>query len=343
MKILVRPADYGSESQEVVSVLQANLPHLPHAQMFQWLYHANPEGRALAWVAVHPESGRIVGVAAAFPRRIFSAGQELRGYVLGDFCIDAAQRSLGLAVSLQRACLHDLAAGDADFAFDFPSSNMLAVYKRIGIAANATVIRFAKPLRADRKLEQRVPVRVVARGLGALANAGLRLMDLANGREGDWKIAMETGPWGQEFTEAAGNWSEGMGTCVARTAEFLNWRYGEHPLEKYAMLTARKNGKLCGYLVYRTGDETSSVVDLLAESEAAGSSLLGAATALAREQGMQTLNAAWVPAHRSSRLLQRHGFRPRESCPVVILRMRGDTPVGDADGLWFLTDGDRES
>jgi L-amino acid N-acyltransferase YncA len=205
------------------------------------------------------------------------------------------------------------------------------------------VIRYAKPLRADRKVEQRVPVRVVARGLGALANAGLRLMDYTAGRQGDWKIAIETGPWGQEFTEAAGNWSAGMGTCVARTAGFLNWRYGEHPLEKYAMLTARTSGKLCGYLIYRAGKETSSVVDLLAESEAAASSLLRAAITLARKQGMQTLNAAWVPAHRSSRLLQRHGFRPRESCPVVILRMRGETPAGDTGDLWYLTDGDRES
>ena len=36
-------------------------------------------------------------------------------------------------------------------AFDFPSQTMLAVYKRLQIEAKATMIRYAKPLRVDRK------------------------------------------------------------------------------------------------------------------------------------------------------------------------------------------------
>ena len=32
----------------------------------------------------------------------------MRSYVLGDFCIDASHRSLGLALTLQRACMEGL-------------------------------------------------------------------------------------------------------------------------------------------------------------------------------------------------------------------------------------------
>src|ERR1700682_3495326 len=98
MAISVRPAHYESDRQELVDTLQTNLPHLPHASLFPWLYLRNPEGQALAWVAADSESGRIVGVATAFPRCFYSCGKASRGYLLGDFCIDTKYRSLGLAL-----------------------------------------------------------------------------------------------------------------------------------------------------------------------------------------------------------------------------------------------------
>src|SRR5277367_3683438 len=109
------------------------------------------------------------------------------------------------------------------------------------------MIRYAKPLRADRKVAYRVPVPAIARGLTVAANAALRLRDARMGRTGDWTIAADPGPWGEEFTRAAQEWSSSVGVCVARTAEYLNWRYREHPLQKYEMLTARQGSGLSGY------------------------------------------------------------------------------------------------
>src|SRR5690349_23388835 len=71
MLVTVRQADLTSDAREIVDILQQNLPDLPHARFFQWLYCRNPEGRALAWVATDPQNHRIVGVAGAFPRRIY--------------------------------------------------------------------------------------------------------------------------------------------------------------------------------------------------------------------------------------------------------------------------------
>src|ERR1017187_367409 len=193
MTLSVRLACFASETQELNDTLQANLPHLPHAQLFSWLYLRNPEGRALAWVATDPDTGKIIGVAAAFPRSVYCGGNEVRGYVLGDFCIDARHRSLGLAVSLQRACLEGMSSEGAGLAFDFPSQNMLAVYKRLRIEANAAMVRHAKLLRADRKVAEHVPVRAVARGLAAAANAGLILRDSAVSRGSDCTVTAEAG------------------------------------------------------------------------------------------------------------------------------------------------------
>src|SRR6202040_2704600 len=112
MPVSLPPARYESDARELIDTLQTNLPHLPHARLFPWLYLHNPEGRALTWIATDSETGRIIGVAAAFPRRVYCDGQEMRSYVLGDFCIDAGYRSLGLALTLQRACLDGLSDED---------------------------------------------------------------------------------------------------------------------------------------------------------------------------------------------------------------------------------------
>ena len=47
-----------------------NLPYRSHARFFQWLYRKNPEGEAWRGSPFDPDTERIVGVAAAFPRRI---------------------------------------------------------------------------------------------------------------------------------------------------------------------------------------------------------------------------------------------------------------------------------
>jgi GNAT superfamily N-acetyltransferase len=345
MTISVHPVESEAQSQQLIDTLQANLPHLPHARLFPWLYLRNPEGRALVWHATDPETHRIIGVAAAFPRRLYFRGEELRGYVLGDFCIDPAHRSLGLALALQRACLGGLSSAGTGFAVDFPSRTMLAIYKRLQIEVNASMIRYAKPLRADRKIAGRVPVPALARGITVAANAALRLRDVRVWRDADWTIAADPGPWGEEFTLAAREWSSSAGVCVARTAEYLNWRFREHPLQKYEMLTARQGSRLGGYLIHHSNGEDWTIADLFAETDAARSALLTEATGIARERGAHTVSVAWLATHPGTVLLEQNGFRARESSPVVLvpLPQPAQRLVEPEKDRWFLTSGDWES
>ena len=344
MSTSVRPAGFESDRQELVDVLQANLPYRSHARFFQWLYRRNPEGEAMAWVAMDADSRRIVGVAAAFPRRIYCGGVDARGYVLGDFCINSQCRSLGLALSLQRACLNGISTSETVLVFDFPSQSMMAIYKRLRIDVNVTMIRHAKPLRADRKIAEHTSVRAVARGLSVVVNAGLRLRDKTNQSAAGWTISAEAGPWGEEFTQAAREWSPRTGICVLRTADYLNWRYRGHPTQSYEMLAARQGDKLRGYLILHMSGEDCTIDDLLAEDDCVRGALLSQATTVARQRGVHTLSAPWLSTHSGAQLLGKYGFRPRESCPVVLMTLPPLThdqrrPATDE---WYLTGGDWE-
>lgn len=341
MLIAPYPVRSEVESRQLVDTLQTNLPYLPHAHRFSWLYLRNPAGPALVWVATDSDTNRITGIAAAFPRRIYYRGSELRGYVLGDFGIDAWHRSLGLALALQRACLEGLAGENAAFAFDFPSRSMMAVYTRLHIGANTTMVRYAKPMRVDRHVAERVPIPGIARSLSAVVNAGLRIRDRRPSRGSSWTIAVEPAPWGEEFTDAVREWGPRLGVFVARTAEYLNWRYGEHPLRCYEMLTAREGVRLCGYLIHHANGHDHVIADLVAENDEVGSLLLGQATAVARERCAHTLSCPWLAMHSGKQLLERCGFRPRETSPVVVLGLSGERVEPETD-QWLLTSGDWE-
>jgi len=341
MTASVRPSCYETDTQAIIDTLQTNLPHLPHAKLFPWLYLRNPEGRARVWVATDPASNRMIGVASAFPRRIARAGRVTPGYVLGDFCIDSTQRSLGLALALQRACLEGLTDSVPAFAFDFPSQSMLAIYKRLKIDVNLTMVRMAKPLRADRKIAELVRNPVLARGLNLLANTGLRLRSGAGNKRG-YFVTTEAGPWGEEFTHALGQWNARGGACVMRTADYLNWRYREHPLQSYELLAARRSEKLVGYLILHMHGEGCFIDDLMAEDTRAKEALLARATALALERQVHTLSAPWMAVHRDRQMFEQCGFRAREPRPVVLIGLPSTTALAPFED-WLLTNGDWES
>jgi hypothetical protein len=340
--ISYRQADLEADYREFVDTLQANLPHLPHALFFDWLYRRNPEGSAVAWVAIDSAIGKMIGIASAFPRSVYSSGKVEKGYVLGDFCVAAQYRSLGLALTLQRACLAGLSGSMARFVLDFPSDGMLAVYRRLRIGTGATMIRHAKPLRADRKIAEKAGAGSVARALTAVVNTGLLASDVLTRRRTVWKIAGEAGPWGEEFTRAAIDWSPAAGTCVARTADYLNWRYGGHPQRRYEILTARGDGKLHGYLVQHMDGVDCTIDDLMAEDDDVRKDLLMESIAAARTRGVQTISAPWLASHPGTEMLRKSGFRPRESHRVILMSWPG-SPIetGQHDG-WYISHGDWE-
>jgi len=342
---LIRSAEVDGERATLTAFLSTYLSPDANDTRYEWLYCKNPAGIARVWVACEAETGRIVGVSAAFPRRIHYRGQEARGYVLGDFCIHPDYRSLGPAVGLQRNSLEDLSKEGAELIFDFPSTSMLAIYKRLQIEPQESAIRFAKPLRADGQIQKRIPNKAAGRTLAVAANVALRLRDAGFGRSRAWTISEETAPCGEEFTLATRQWVSRMGICADRSAGYLNWRFLQHPQRRYHLLTARKNGRLCGYLIYHWAGEDATVVDLLAEEDQVCKTLLVETIAAMRGRGVDTLSAPFLGSNAGREILEDCGFRPRESTPVVVLTLPwAANPQGDQGAdHWYLMHGDRES
>lgn len=343
MSIVIRPVDLQTDRATLLAVFERLLPPAADPRRFDWLYRQNPHGLARAWLVVDADTRDWVGAAAIFPRRLRRQGVACDGYVLGDFCLDRAYRTLGPAIQLQRACLAEIASHADSLAYDFPSEGMLAVYRRMGLEAPARLVRFAKPLRLDQRIARRVPVRTLASAFAVAARVGLWARDFNFRPAKGWVVEPFESEFGPEFSELMERAGTRDRVSVERSADYLNWRYRRHPTVRHEVLTVRRGGSLHAYLVFAEVGGQARVVDAFgADDPEILRSLLAAAATRLRERGAQTLSFPLLSQDPWSEWLLRWGFKARESSGVVILPANTSGEVRSRPA-WFLVDGDRES
>ncbi len=343
MAVEIRCASLQSHQAELIALFKRHLTSDSDERRFDWLYRQNPYGPARAWLASDCGNGTIVGAAAAFPRTFYFHGEKRSGWVLGDFCLAEEHRSMGPALQLQRACLQAMAP-PYDFCYDFPSVPMMAIYKRLGIQQTGTLIRWAKPLRIEERLEPVVRSKTVARILGRVGGAMLAARGW-KGRKDACKIELLQGPCGQEFTALDHLLGKQPGVRAERTAEHLNWRFLAHPSRAHEILAARRNTTLVGYVVLQSEPTNARIVDLVSvEEPAVIARLIGAAVNRMRGSGAKSVNLAAAEAHPWSAIFERAGFRRRESHPIVVVTGVGATiKETNFQTAWYLMEGERDS
>jgi hypothetical protein len=342
MAITIRKSDLHRDREELIEFLRENLTDRSDEARFEWLYLQNPNGAARAWMAVDDATKRIVGVAGAFPRNILLNGETRRAYVLGDFCIAPEFRSLGPAVSLQRACFNELSAEGDPVCVDFPSQTMIGIYRRLGIAPVGTIVRYVKLLRVDDKVSAIFSHRAVAGAISRMGNLALRSRDLLQTTDSGLEIGPHERVFDDQFTNLTLRAVLSFQAYGLRSADYLNWRYLRNPLGKYSVITARRDRELVGYAVITACGMEWRLTDLFSPDDAAVSSLLAYVLRSARESRMKKLTALTMAAGPFSAHLRSAGFYPREGHPVILYgHSNGSTAVQPTN--WFLMEGDRES
>jgi hypothetical protein len=339
MKIMVQTADLERDRDVLIATLRHYLTPASNESRFEWLYRQNPHGAPKVWLARDSNTGEIVGSSAAFRRRLVVNGSAKPGWVLGDFCVANKYRSMGPALQLQRATLYAVGQ-EAELCYDFPSRQMAALYSRLGIQPVAQMVRMAKPLLLDRKMQKLTGSPALARSASWLGNLMLRFSDYRFASEGAWDIALHRGECGDEFTSLRKTATLANRIEIQKTAEYLNWRYLRHPLARHQVLTARHSGELKGYLIFSCEQACAEIEDwYTGEDTSLLQALAQELVRLLRKAGVTTLSASLLETDPRLPVLKRMGFWRRESCPVVVYGP-GAGPVSTAD--WLMTNGDRD-
>lgn len=345
MAIKIAEADLTVHREFLIETLYRLLTAQSDGRRFDWLYRNGPHGQARAWLAIDGDQEVVIGVAAAFPRHFYVGDREISGWVLGDFCLDTGYRSLGPALQLQRACLGVTASKGEMFCYDFPSSSMIAIYKRLNIAVTGKMLRLAKLLRVDRKVRQVINFPTAERAVAAVGNTLLKLMPTKVMADESLEVTLHQGACGEDFSILAREQSGRVGICIQRSAEYLNWRYVNNPLATYKFITARRRGKLKGYAVWTQAEEDASVVDVFGENDSAMvKALLSEVIARVTRSGVMTLSVWLNESHPWLSWCSEMGFRVRDSAPMVCVPGRSLAQTVDLpSNRWFLMQGDHDS
>jgi hypothetical protein len=263
MKISVRPVRHDSETRQLLALLRANLPDLPHERRFEWLYRANPDGPAWSWFVCQGTASEVVGIASVFPRAMWVGDQlKLCGQV-GDFAINAAYRSLGPALLLQRATFAPVDEEKLAFCYDCPPHDAgMSTFRRLAMEPNCTMDRYVLPLRVEVRLRNRLgSASALPAAVGNLLLRAYR-WPLSKSLPKDLEIAERKGPFGDEFSRLDTAVKDAKVIRSQRSAAHLNWRYREDPLQDYIVWTARRKGELLAYVVFRASPEVVTIIDL---------------------------------------------------------------------------------
>ncbi|WP_454065097.1 hypothetical protein [Candidatus Nitrospira salsa] len=319
MDLVVRHADLTNDCEQIVDLQRQYLTAHSNLQRFHWLYRNNPFGQPRVWVTEESKSCAIVGAAAAFPRSLYIGLKKKVGWVLGDFCISEQYRSLGPAIQLQRACLEGLGSEGSAIWYDFPSSHMLAIYKRLKVVQSQKMIRFVKPLKVDRKVRSVVKSSFFQRCLNIVGNLTLQVSDRRVKPPAGLTFQQHVGECGPEFTELSEFIGGSHGNCLERTAAYLNWRYCHNPLDCCVLVTARQEGALKGYAVFTETGADAYVLDVFGvQNRDVMVGLLDHIVGRVRSGPCETVVVSIVDNHPWIHFLQSVGFKPREASPIII-------------------------
>jgi hypothetical protein len=336
MELRIRRVDVATDREELLGLLQRNLPDVIHQQRFRWLYCNNPVGPAHSWFLCD-KSGTAVGTTALFPRAVWIDDTPALCGQVGDFGIDPAFRSLGPAISLQRATFGPVKLGAMAFCYDCPPHEKgMAMFRRLGLQENCRMRTYVKPLRLDRQMT-RLLGRKAGRAAALVANPLLAIAANTSARRG-LDFTFLACDFDAEFSELDDAVKTPGAIRNRRRAEDLNWRFRRNPLQTFEVLTARRNGELAGYAVFAVIGEDALLFDLFARKlEEVGPSLLQVLSDLLRERSIQTVRSTLAGDATYISIFRQAGFLLRaDAARVVAFAGPGDSAGGNLlrDARW---------
>ena len=323
--------------------------------VFRWGYLSNPSGPGQCFLLRATDGGTssIVGTVGIGTRRVSLGGRTLVAGVLGDFFVVKGHRTFFPALSMQRAVL-GWARQNLDLVYGFPNELARPIIKRLGFREMAHFQRHVLVLRHASYLADRIGSNTGARLLAVpidqlrrLVYPGISRRPAAGLRFG--RIERIDERFDRLFHARA---FQGL-TVGHRDAKLLQWRFIDYPGDPCSIYGLTDGaGELRAYVVVQMTREIAHVRDLLGVDVEAMGEALRLMGGVARSHRCVSLSFACAAPPQLQRVLDRLGFRTRNSAegPRVLFGHAGDALLAEgANGRnlsaldrWYATEVDED-
>lgn len=315
--------------------------------LYEWLYRGNPFGRARSWIVVERASGEILKAGTNFPWPIWRGQEPIRGVLAGDHVTAPEWQRKGLtAVRRQVSRNHPWWGEDCSIAG--PNKSSRIVERKAGNADDlAGALRGGLVvLDAAATLASFGISRFVAKPAGLVAKPFLSTWQrrASRGAAGAGGRVEEIGRFSVDFDDVTERCMAYPKFWCPHNAAFLNWRYLDHPEERYVGLALVEDERPTGYAVVRLAGEGAMLSEFAVEPSPSPHAfkLLDEVFAMVRKAGCAYLNFFAPPGWRHWGLFHRTGFIPYRSKNHVDLSGKQYEPEVQDLRNWQLMPGDRD-
>lgn len=329
----------------ILDVWMRNRPHYSEPR-YDWVYGDATTGSAL-WL-LRAADGTTAGASGLINRQMREGAARYPFGQAVDLLVDAAHRSAGPALELQRAVIRSCADLGLAGLYGFPNARSEALMIRSGYTSLGPIDRFTKPLRSAYKIDEMVGTPFLARTASFVVDAALRLVP------SDWAHRRRDGSAGRtvdRFDEGFDAlWSASrlpLGLRLGeRDARYLTWRFRGYPDKTYRIFVATAPDRsLLGYAVWHVSKRIANISDLFALDQRAMADVLTLFVPHIRREPVDALSFAFLGPVWMSRLLTSFGFFHRHEDAKIIVFAPPGTPEAERftsrDG-WYLTEADRD-
>jgi hypothetical protein len=293
---------------------------------WRWKFQENPAGRTIR-LAQTP-SGELVGQHAGLPVRVTWGDKTLVFTQIVDVMVDPRfRRGLkrpGLFSALVNRFIADCwGPWKVSAGYGFPTPEALRIGGRV---AGYTPLH---------------PVVGLVRELGG-----------AGRQRPPWSARLfrieEVDRYGEEIDRLWQRLRPELAVATVRDSRYLNWRYADCPDTHYQMLAAfhRLTGTPAGMAILRLWvrqEPVAALVDWLVPSRAVGLALVARCEEIARESGMNRLEAWFPPYSWTYRFFEELGFRASPTIyQITALPTSREVSLDWARERWYYTMGDSD-
>lgn len=242
-------------------------------KFFDWQFIKNPFcGKMPSTIKIFLNEKKVIGCVGSVPLNLTAFGktEKKRASFFSNLLVEKKFRSVGLGVALVKSL-----SADNDIIWGLGYKPELApMYEKMGgwilMGDLKRYIKIMDAKQVEFLSGLKFPKEASENFLNKGMLGGLEIKELKRfGKDANifWEVISKKYPIAAE-----------------RSDRYLNWRYSDHPYFEYKIISAYRNEKMVGYLVYRLAETTGGsakyrvghVLDLISEDFAVGGLLLEA-------------------------------------------------------------------
>ena len=272
MGIDIREADLVADRELLLNILLRNRDHGDNERRrarFEWSYYQNRFATPRAWLAIDSSSSRVIGMVAAFPRKMKVNGVLVQAWNGGDTSIDREFRTLGVAIKLRRAVQEAVDRQEMTFLYSHPVDRMRVVLEKIGHQTIGKFIRHGVLLRTDLVVQKALGRNLLADWLAGVANFATPLQWSHRFGQNGLSVKPQTeNTFDGEFDDLCERVCRCYPVITVRDAEFLHWRFTSNPLaQDFRVFRLEREDKLAGYAIVGFENAGARIWDILVDGD----------------------------------------------------------------------------